>query len=84
MLEKFVSLLDRGIMVDGNFVPLEIEGVEWVDTEDALLKAQVAVRVTVTFNGGVYKDTDFGPLTHVKVVEIEKINGKENTDGNQE
>ena len=60
---------------------LEIEGVEWVDTEDALLKAQVAVRVTVTFNGGVYKDTDFGPLTHVEVVEIEKINGKENTDG---
>ncbi len=54
---------------------------EWVDTEDALLKAQVAVRVTVTFNGGVYKDTDFGPLTHVEVVEIEKINGKENTDG---
>lgn len=81
MLEKFVSLLDRGITVDGNFVPLEIEGVEWVDTEDALLKAQVAVRVTVTFNGGVYKDTDFGPLTHVEVVEIEKINGKENTDG---
>ena len=72
MLEKFVSLLDRGITVDGNFVPLEIEGVEWVDTEDALLKAQVAVRVTVTFNGGVYKDTDFGPLTHVEVVEIEK------------
>ena len=84
MLEKFVSLLDRGITVDGNFVPLEIEGVEWVDTEDALLKAQVAVRVTVTFNGGVYKDTDFGPLTHVEVVEIEKINGKENTDDKQE
>lgn len=83
MLEKFVALLDRGIMVEGNFVPIEVEGAEWVDTEDALLKAHVAVRVTVTFNGGIYKDTDFGPLTRVEVAEIERINGKENTDGKQ-
>lgn len=84
MLEEFISLLDPGIMVDGNFVPIEVEGAEWVDAEDALLKAQVAVRVTVTFNGGVYKDTDFGPLTHVEVVGIERIHGRENTNGKQE
>ena len=81
MLEKFVALLDRGIMVDGNFVPIEVEGAEWVDAEDALLKAQVAVRVTITFNGGVYKDTDFSPLTNVEIEAIEKINGKEPTNG---
>ena len=82
MLEEFVALLDRGIMVDGNFVPIEVEGAEWVDGEDALLKAQVAVRVTVTFNGGIYKDTDFGPLTHVEIEAVEKINGKEPINGN--
>lgn len=81
MLEKFVALLDRGIMVDGNFVPIEVEGVEWIDTEDALLRAQVAVRVTVTFNGGVYKDTNFGLLTHVEIEAIEEVNGKEPTHG---
>ena len=46
--------------------------------EDSLDKA---TRLLAGINGGVYKDTDFGPLTHVEVVEIEKINGKENTDG---
>lgn len=79
MLEKFVALLDRGIMVDGNFVPIEVEGAEWVDAEDALLKAQVAVRVTITFSGGIYKDTDYAPLTRVEIEAIEKINGKEPT-----
>lgn len=83
ILERFIASLDRGIMVDGSFVPIEVEGAVWFDTEDRLLKAQVAVQVNVTFNGGIYKDTNFGPLTHVEVAEIERINGKENTDGKQ-
>lgn len=81
ILEEFLSSLDGGIYVDGNFVPIEPEGAVWFDTEDRLLKAQVAVQATITFRGGVYKDTDFGPLRHVDVVEIEKKNGKETKDG---
>lgn len=81
ILEEFLSSLDDGIYVDGNFVPIEPEGAVWFDTEDRLLKAQVAVQATVTFHGGVYKDTGFGPLRHIEVVEIEKKNGKETRDG---
>lgn len=81
MFERFISGLDSGIYVGGNFVPIEIESALWVYKDDSILKAQVAVQATVTFHGGVYKDTDFGPLRHVEVVEIEKENGKETKDG---
>ena len=84
LFEQFISGLDSGIYVDGNFVPIEVEGADWVDKDDSILKAQVAVQVSITFNGGIYKDTDFGPLSHVEVVEVEQINGKENTDGKQD
>ena len=61
------------IYIDGNFVPIEIEGADWVDKDDSLLKAQVAVQVMITFNGGVYRDTGFAPLTDVRVTSVEKI-----------
>lgn len=70
---RFVASLDRGIYIDGNFVPIEIEGADWVDKDDSLLKAQVAVQVMITFNGGVYRDTGFAPLTDVRVTSVEKI-----------
>lgn len=41
--------------------------------DDSLLKAQVAVQVMITFNGGVYRDTGFAPLTDVRVTSVEKI-----------
>ena len=81
MFEKFLESLDRGIWVNGNFVPLEPEGADWVDKEDSILKAQVAVQVAITFQGGIYRDTDYAPLTHVEIEAIEKINGKEPTNG---
>ena len=46
-----------------------------------VLKAQVAVQVAITFQGGLYRDTDFGPLTHVEITAIEKDNGKEPVNG---
>ena len=48
-------------------------------TEDKLenIIAQVAgagrVQVMITFNGGVYRDTGFAPLTDVRVTSVEKI-----------
>lgn len=68
IFDRFVASLDRGIYIDGNFVPIEIEGADWVDKDDSLLKAQVAVQVMITFNGGVYRDTGFAPLTDVRDV----------------
>lgn len=79
ILETFLSSLDDGIYVDGNFVPIEPEGAVWFDTEDRLLKAQVAVQLTVVFHGGVYRDTGFGRLRRVEVTGIEKKEG--DTDG---
>ena len=81
IFEKFLESLDRGIWVDGNFVPIEVEAAEWADEEDSILKARVAVRVMVIFSGGLYRDTDFGPLTHVEIEAIEKNNGKEPVNG---
>ena len=81
IFDRFVASLDRGIYIDGNFVPIEIEGADWVDKDDSLLKAQVAVQVMITFNGGVYRDTGFAPLTDVRVTSVEKITRKEPTDG---
>lgn len=72
IFERFVSGLDSGIYVDGNFIPIEVEGADWVDKDDSILKAQVAVQVSVTFHGGIYKDTDFGPLTRIEMVEIDR------------
>lgn len=77
IFEKFLESLDRGIWVNGDFVPIDVEDAEWADEEDSILRARVAVRVMVVFNGGFYKDTDFGPLTHVEIAAIQKNNGKE-------
>ena len=81
MFEAFLANLDRGIYIDGNFVPIEVEGADWVDKDDSILKAQVAVQVTISFDGGVFRDTGFAPLTHVEVVSVEKKDGKESADG---
>ncbi len=81
MFEKFLASLDRGIYVNGDFVPIEVEGADWVNKDDSILKAQVAVQVAITLQGGLYRDTDFGPLTHVEIEAIEKKNGKESANG---
>lgn len=81
MFEQFLASLDRGIYVNGDFVPIEVDGADWVNKDDSILKAQVAVQVAVTFNGGLYRDTDFAPLTKVEITGIEKKHGKEPTNG---
>lgn len=79
--DKFMSILDEGIYVDGNYVPIIPEEADWVDKDDSLLKAQVAVQIFITFQGGVYRDTDFAPLSRVEITSIEKKSGKDATDG---
>lgn len=79
MFERFLAGLDKGIYVNGDYVPIEVEGADWVDKDDSILKAKVAVQVKVNFSGGVYKDTDFAKLSEL---EIESVERKEPTDGN--
>lgn len=79
--EKFLSGLDQGINIDGNYVPIEVEEAEWIDKDDSILKSKLAVQVKITFDGGIYRDTDFAKLSELEVVSIEK--GKEpSQDGN--
>lgn len=82
LFEKFIAALDAGIYVDGNFAPITIDGADWVDKDDSILKAQVAVQAGITFSGGVYRDTDFTPLSQVEIVDIENEKG-ESADGQQ-
>lgn len=82
MFEKFLSSLNRGIYVNGDFVPIEVGTADWVDKDDSILKAQVAAQVSITFGGGIYRDTDFAKVSEINVESVTKNNGKEPIDGN--
>lgn len=80
ILSQFLAVIDKGLYIDGNFTPIEIDGTDWVDKDDSILKSKVAVQVKITFYGGVYKETHFAKL---KELEIESVdNKKEQDDGN--
>ena len=55
MFGAFLSSLDRSIYVNGDYVPIEVEGADWVDKDDSILKAQVAVQIRIRFDGGLYR-----------------------------
>lgn len=66
IFEKFITLLDRGIVIDGNFTPIEVEDADWVDENDSILKAKIAVQVKITFKGGLYKDSALGSIKEIE------------------
>ena len=79
--EKFIASLEAGLYVDGNYIAIEAEEAEWIEKDDSILKSKLAVQVMITFDGGIYRDTDFKKLTGLEVVSVEK--GKEpSQDGN--
>lgn len=75
ILEVFMTSLDKGIYIDGNYTAIEVEEADWVDEEDSILKAKIAVQVKVKFNGGIYRDTDFAKVNEYEVESIEKETG---------
>lgn len=58
ILERFLRRLKKGIPVDGNWVNIVVGDVDWVDEEDSILKAKVAVQFDITFEGGIYEDRE--------------------------
>lgn len=68
IFEAFLVGLGKGIYVDGNYVPIEIDGVDWVYKEDSILKAKIAVQVRVKFEGGLYVDSGFARLPDFEIV----------------
>jgi hypothetical protein len=78
IFETFIGLLDRGMLIDGNFTPIEIDDADWVDENDSVLKAKIAVQVKITFEGGLYKDSTFGTMSDIEqTLEKEENNGTE-------
>lgn len=58
ILEKFLRRIRKGIEVDRNWTDIEIGDVDWVEEEDSILKAKVAVQFEVILRRGIYEDRD--------------------------
>lgn len=73
IFENFLTLLDKGILLNENYVPIEIEDADWVDKDDSILKSQIAVQILIRFEGGIYKDINFTKLNDVEIESVEMI-----------
>lgn len=62
ILEEFLRRIGKGIEVDRNWADIEIGDVDWVEEEDSILKAKVAVQFEVTIKSGIYEDRDLRPM----------------------
>lgn len=80
ILERFLQSCDTGFYADGNYVSVTPVGVDWVEEDDSILKAQIAAEINVTFDGGVYRDTGFAPVNELEIEAV--TNGKEPANGN--
>ncbi|WP_018752670.1 hypothetical protein [Paenibacillus sanguinis] len=69
---NFMAGLDAGIVIDGNYTEILPTDADWVDKDDSILKAQIAVQLQVKFLGGIYRDTDFAQVSEYEVRSIEQ------------
>ena len=65
IFNSFLSELNNGIIIDKNYVEIDVGDADWVEKEDSVLVAKVAVQVTITFKGGIYKDTQYKNISSV-------------------
>ena len=70
IFEKFMTGLDRGIYLDGNYIYIDPGEAEWADDEDSILKSKMAVKIGIKFTGGIYKDTDLGSISGIEIADI--------------
>lgn len=54
--QRFLEILGKGLYVNGDFVYIDPSEADWVEDEDSILAAKIAVKVRITFTGGVYMD----------------------------
>lgn len=70
---NFMVLIDAGFHIDGNYIEITPKKASWVDKDDSVLKAKVAVQVLIEFDGGIYKDSEFKKINDIGVeAEIQK------------
>lgn len=76
LLEGFLSSLDRGYYDDdGNWVEVTPEETDWVDEDDCVMKAKMAVQVKVTCRYGIYKDV--APVSSPEGADITMATGED-------
>lgn len=62
ILDKFLRKLKKGMDVDGNWVDIKVGDMDWVEDDDSILRAKVAVQFDITFEGGIYEDREIKPM----------------------
>lgn len=58
ILTDFLKCIGKGFVVDNNWIDIKIEEADWVESDDSILKSNIAVEFDVTLTGGIYIDTD--------------------------
>lgn len=67
LFTAFLEKLERGIWIDGNWVGIEVEDIEWVDGADSILKSRLAVEIIVSFKGGIYRENGYAAVEQVRI-----------------
>lgn len=70
IFENFMTGLERGIYIDGNYVYIDPGEADWTDDDDSILKSKMAVKVEIKFAGGIYKDTDLSKIPNIEIADI--------------
>lgn len=65
--ERFISLLEKGLYINGNWTEMSIEEIDWVDEDDSILKSKITVQMLFKFEGGIFEDTEF------KLINLENV-----------
>lgn len=73
LFESFMAALDSGILINGNYIAIEIEEADWVDKDDSILKSKIAVQILIRFDGGIYKDIKYARIQDIEVENIEMV-----------
>ena len=64
---RFLASLGTGFWADGDFISIDASEAEWVDEEDSILHAKIAVRLTITCKGPLRRDTALQRLQQINI-----------------
>lgn len=73
IFSNFMTLIESGIYIDGNYVEIIPKKAAWVEDKDSILKSKVAVQILIEFNGGIYKESGFKKIEDIDIeVNVDK------------
>lgn len=63
----FLSGLGKGFWADGNYIDLAATEADWVEEEDSILHAKVAVKLQISCTGPLCRDVELLPVTEYEI-----------------